>query len=381
MVSFKQTDIGRIPVDWNVVSFTDIAELKHGFQFQEEHFSKTGIGVVKIGTLTNSAGLDFTRLTFTHQNNIKRFRKFLLNNGDILMALTGATLGKVAKVDTDRTLLQNYRVGNFIPNNKTTREYLYHISQSFLIQKTVKHLVNEAAQPNLGKADFDKILIPLPPLPEQVAIAEVLSDTDSLITALEKRIAKKRLIKQGTMQKLLTPKDNWEVKKLGEVAEIYQSETISQEVFTKDGFLVYGANGIVGKYKKYNHKSWQTTITCRGSTCGTVNKTTDKCWITGNAMVVNIDSNPKLQKTFFYHLLKRQDFTNCITGSGQPQIVREPLFNFEITIPTLPEQNRIAAILSDMDREINVLEKKLTKTKQLKQGLMQLLLTGKIRLV
>ena len=101
MVGYKQTDIGRIPVDWDVLPFTDIAELKHGFQFQEEHFSKSGIGVVKIGTLTNSAGLDLTSLTFTHNHNIKRFRKFDLNKGDILMALTGATLGKVAKVDTE----------------------------------------------------------------------------------------------------------------------------------------------------------------------------------------------------------------------------------------------------------------------------------------
>jgi len=146
--------------------------------------------------------------------------------------------------------------------------------------------------------------------------------------------------------------------------------------------LVYGANGIVGKYKKYNHENWQTIITCRGSTCGTINKTIDKCWITGNAMVMNIDQNKKFDKLFFYYLLSRQDFKNCITGSGQPQIVRKPLFEFQVYLPLDPnEQIAIATILSDMDAEIEKLENKLGKYRQIKTGMMQQLLTGKIRLL
>jgi len=208
----------------------------------------------------------------------------------------------------------------------------------------------------------------------------VLSDTDRLIQALEKKIAKKQRIKKGAMQELLRPKERWEVRRLGEIAEIYQPQTISQENFTDDGYLVYGANGIIGKYKKYNHEKWQNIITCRGSTCGTVNKTSNKCWITGNAMVVNVDNIESINKIFLYFLLSFQDFSSCITGSGQPQIVRDPLLAFEVYLPLFTEQTRIAHILSDMDNEIEALEKKRAKYKQIKQGIMQVLLTGKIRL-
>jgi type I restriction enzyme S subunit len=184
------------------------------------------------------------------------------------------------------------------------------------------------------------------------------------------------------MQQLLKPKDGWEVKKLGEIAEIYQPQTISQDVFVEDGYLVYGANGVIGKFHLFNHETWQTTITCRGSTCGTVNRTIDKSWITGNAMVMNVDENRNIDKLFFYYILTKQDFSQCITGSGQPQIVRSPLFDFTISIPKSKEkQKEIAFILSDMDAEINALETKLEKYKKVKLGMMQNLLTGKIRLV
>jgi len=175
--------------------------------------------------------------------------------------------------------------------------------------------------------------------------------------------------------------EDWDVKKLGEIAEIYQPETISQDKFSNEGFLVYGANGIVGKYKKYNHEKWQTIITCRGSTCGTVNKTIEKCWITGNAMVMNVDSNKNIDKLFFYYLLTKQDFRNCITGSGQPQIVRNPLFEFVVDVPSdKKEQTAIATALSDTDALIKKLEKLIVKKKAIKQGAMQQLLTGKKRL-
>ena len=197
---FKQTDIGLIPNDWTLEPYTEIASLKHGFQFLEEHFSKIGIGVIKIGNLKDGAGLNLSDLTYIPYDNLKRFEKVKLKKGDVLMALTGATLGKVCMVNTDMILLQNYRVGNFIPNEKTTREFIYQICQSEIVQKVVKDLVNSGAQPNLGKKDFDKIFIPLPPtLTEQTAIANALNDADALINQLEQLLTKKRNIKTGAM--------------------------------------------------------------------------------------------------------------------------------------------------------------------------------------
>lgn len=380
VTGMKQTEIGWIPEDWDYGVFSNFVTLRHGFQFLEHHFSLTGIPVIKIGTLKDSGGIDVNKFTYVPAQIFEKFKSIQLFKGDVVMALTGATLGKVSKVDYEDRCLQNYRVGLFNGKDDINNNFIYHILQSFLVQKTVKELVNSGAQPNLGKADFDKITIPVPSLPEQEAIAGALSDADAWIESLEQLIAKKRLIKQGAMQELLTPKEGWEVKKLGEVCNIYQPKTISQNDMTTDGYTVYGANGIIGKYHSFNHKFWQVTITCRGSTCGTVNRTQGECWITGNAMVMNIDDSVDYNKMFLYYLLSNCDFSDCITGSGQPQIVRAPLFNYVVYFPSLPEQTRIATILSDMDAELAALEQQLHKARQIKQGMMQDLLTGRIRL-
>ncbi len=242
---------------------------------------------------------------------------------------------------------------------------------------------------HLNCGDMRDLLLPLPPLPEQRAIAAALSDVDALLDGLDRLIAKKRNLKQAAMQQLLTGQTRlpgfsgvWEVKRLGELVSLYQPETISAQQFNESGFPVYGANGVVGYYHKPNHTSWQITVTCRGSTCGTVNRTVEYCWITGNAMVLNCDHNQEVIKDFLYYLMLVQDLTGCITGTGQPQIVRPPLAEFKIYLPIdHNEQTAIAAILSDMDTEIAALEARRDKTRALKQGMMQELLTGRIRLV
>jgi type I restriction enzyme S subunit len=99
-------------------------------------------------------------------------------------------------------------------------------------------------------------------------------------------------------------------------------------------------------------------------------------------MVVNCDHNKEVSKDFLYYILRSQDLSTCITGTGQPQIIRGPLSNFELAVPCgVAEQKAIAEVLSDMDAEIAALEQRLAKTRALKQGMMQELLTGKTRLV
>ncbi len=169
---------------------------------------------------------------------------------------------------------------------------------------------------------------------------------------------------------------------MGDVANLYQPVTISAKQFTESGYPVYGANGVVGFYREFNHEKSQVTVTCRGSTCGTVNQTVEKSWITGNAMVVNCDNSNGLTKTFLYYCLLGKDLSICITGTGQPQIVRGPLANINLNIPSdVGEQTAIAAILSDIDAELGELETQLDKTRTIKQGMMQKLLTGEIRLI
>ena len=145
---------------------------------------------------------------------------------------------------------------------------------------------------------------------------------------------------------------------LGNVADIYQPHTIESSEFDANGiYNVYGANGIIGKYHKYNHENPQICIACRGNTCGVVNYTLPKSWITGNAMVINTD-NYEVSKRYLFHYLTSVNFTSIISGSGQPQIVRKPLLNLKVYLPSMEKQRHYAHILDDLfdkiDTEIRI---------------------------
>ena len=141
----------------------------------------------------------------------------------------------------------------------------------------------------------------------------------------------------------------WEVKKLGDVCELYQPKTISSKEMDDDGnYPVFGANGIIGKYDKYNHEEPQLLITCRGATCGSINISEPKSWINGNAMVVRPKDNSLSLKFIEYLFLGGIDISKTITGAAQPQITRQSLSPVLISFPkSLPEQQRIVAILDE----------------------------------
>lgn len=141
---------------------------------------------------------------------------------------------------------------------------------------------------------------------------------------------------------------------LEDIADIYQPQTIASSDLTEDGYLVYGANGVIGKYHLYNHDKEQICITCRGNTCGTVNFTAPKSWITGNAMVINTDNFAQnVNKRYLFHYLSFINFNSIISGSGQPQIVRQPLAKLKLILPALTIQNHITECLDAILAKIN----------------------------
>jgi len=130
--------------------------------------------------------------------------------------------------------------------------------------------------------------------------------------------------------------------KLVDLCDIYQPKTISQKDLNPNGkYDVYGANGIIGKYDQYNHENSEVMVTCRGATCGTVNKSKPFSWITGNAMVFKIDIEDKLLKSLLYYMLKNLNWSSVISGSAQPQITRNNLLNLSIPLPPLEIQEQI----------------------------------------
>jgi len=392
---YKQSEVGKIPIDWEVKRFTDCANLKHGFQFREEHFSQTGVKIIKIGNLKYSGELDLEKITFVPSEQLSKFSNFLLNRGDVLMALTGATLGKTSIVNTDELLLQNYRVGNFYNNPNYSKKYIYYLLQSKFIQKTINKLVNEAAQPNLGKGDFDKFIVPIPPtITEQNEITTALIDADSLISSLKKLIEKKRKIKHGVMQQLLKPKKGWVDKTLRDLV-IYKNGKAHENCVVDNGeYIIVNSKFIStdGNIAKYSN-----SLLCPVSKDEILMVLSDipngkaiaKCFIveknnkyTLNQRICSLKSINTDPKFLFYLLNRNPYFLSFDDGAKQTNLRNIDVLNCPLTIPSnIEEQIMISNIISDMHSEIILLEEKLTKTQLIKQGMMQNLLTGKIRLV
>lgn len=174
--------------------------LRHGFQFRDYDFTDEGVKIVKITQLNPNGYLDLTKANTIDESRISEFRDIVINEGDILMALTGGTIGKIILADIkDEILLQNYRVGNFIPlvDEELDKDYLYLQLSSPFIQKQINYHVRETGQPNIGKGDFRKIFLAIPPLEEQKQIVEhIKTETTTIDTAIAKAEREIELIKE-----------------------------------------------------------------------------------------------------------------------------------------------------------------------------------------
>jgi type I restriction enzyme S subunit len=182
--------LGEIPEHWNRVKCNHYIYLRHGFQFRDYDFTKDGCKIIKITQLKKDGTLDTDSCDTIESSRIDDFQNIVINQGDILMALTGGTIGKVVRVsEVKEPLLQNYRVGNFFPKDDAIvkRDYLYWVLNSELIYSQIIFFQRETGQPNIGKEDFREMFFALPSVEEQKSILNYLSrQTHKIDNLIEK---------------------------------------------------------------------------------------------------------------------------------------------------------------------------------------------------
>ena len=272
----------------------------------------------------------------------------------VLVAMYGATAGQVGILRFEAAT--NQAVCGILPNKQFVPEFLFYY---FLAKKD--HLVAQAAgnaQPNISQIKIRNTEVPVPPLGEQQRIVGVLDEAFAGLATAQANAAKNlqnaRALFESHLQSVFTQRGKgWVEKSLGETCEMYQPKTIGTKDLVPDGpYPVFGANGIIGRYDKFNHEEPQLLVTCRGATCGSVNISEPKSWVTGNAMVVRpLDHSLDLK---FLEFVFRGgiDISQAITGAAQPQITRTNLSPLVIRFPkSLDEQARLAAQFEDLATE------------------------------
>ncbi|HQS23748.1 MULTISPECIES: restriction endonuclease subunit S [Sediminibacterium] len=202
-IMFKQSEIpfaDKFPAHYKVEKFNKYVYLRHGYQFRDYDFTDDGLKVVKITQLNPSGYLDLSKANTIDSSRLEEFRDIIIDEGDILMALTGGTIGKIIRADiNEEVLLQNYRVGNFIPLNSAEldKDFLYLQLSSPFIQKQIYYHVRETGQPNIGKGDFRKIFLVIPPIDEQLKIVlHIKNETEIIDKAITKAEREIELIRE-----------------------------------------------------------------------------------------------------------------------------------------------------------------------------------------
>jgi len=284
----------------------------------------------------------------------------LFKEGDVAFADASEDTNDVAKAievincDGQQIVSGLHTIHGRDNSNQTVIGYKGYAFASDSFHKQIRRIAQGTKVFSISIRNFDEVYIGVPSKDEQTKIAKLLIAIDERIATQNKIIEKLQSLIKGLrvccMQRVYGNNVY-----LSEIAQIYQPQTISSTELTEDGFLVYGANGIIGKYKDYNHETEQICITCRGNTCGMVNYTKPMSWITGNAMVINTDKyQDKVCKRYLYHYLSAYNFNSIISGSGQPQIVRTPLEKLKITLPTISEQKQKAIIFDKIQDKIDI---------------------------
>jgi type I restriction enzyme S subunit len=402
---YKNTEVGVIPEDWVLFTIEEltpknkkynIVDGPFGSNLKTIHYRKSGIPIITSGYVTNGK-FYANEYLYVDLEKFKQEKRSAVKGGDIVMAKIGERCGASAILPENHkvSILSGNALKITIDENYFSKQLISQILWEHHVNGNFEILRTTGAQPALSMANLKKYKIPLPPTKaEQTAIANVLIDADALITQLEKLIHKKKAIKQGAMQELLKPKEGWETKTLGELVEFSNGKAHEQSIDKNGNYTVVNSKfvsteGAIAKYSNQNISplfKGDITIVMSDIPNG---KALAKCFLidkdnkyTLNQRIGSIRPIEGDSSYYFYQLNRNKYFLAFDSGSGQTNMRKNDILNCPFSLPpTLSEQSRIAEILSDMDIEILKLEDKLEKQKQLKQGMMQSLLTGKIRLV
>ena len=258
---------------------------------------------------------------------------------------------------------------------------------SYLLQTIdFKTHSGKSGVPGVNRNDLHEIAVALPPtLAEQEAIAEALSDADALIESLEQLLAKKRQIKKGAMQELLTGKKRlpgfsgeWEVTRLGHALAVRYGRR-QRDVVCPDGkYPIFASGGEIGRTDSLLHDK-PSVLVGRKGTIDNPQFASSPFWAIDTLFYTEIAD--EMSAKFLFYKFCMIPWRSYNEASGVPSLNAHTIENIEVKLPKTVEQTAIATILSDMDAEIAALEARLSKARQIKQGMMQELLTGRTRLV
>lgn len=384
---FKQTEIGLIPEDWKIGLLGELGKFSKGAGISREEAHTGIIPAIRYGEIYTSHD-DYIKEFYSGISNDVATTAKRLNPGDLLFAASGETKEEIGKCVAFIDNKEAYAGGDIIilsPNISLhdSRYWGYYLNSSQVVKQKAARGQGDAVVHIVPK-ELASVIVAYPPKQEQSRIAEALSDIDKLIASFSKMIEKKRLMKQGTMQQLLTGKKRlpgfegeWVEKRVGELLTIGNGRDYKH---LKSGYVPVVGTGGVMVY--VNDWLYDGETVCIGRK-GTINKPIfyrGKIWTVDTLFYTYdfINTSPK----YLYYLFDTIDWLSYNEATGVPSLSKANIERISVYLPhNIAEQSAIANVLTTMDNEIESLEEERDKYIQVKEGMMQKLLTGQIRLV
>lgn len=423
ILEYKQTDIGPVPEDWKCENLGELT-LKVGSGITprggERVYKETGRPFIRSQNV-GWGRLLLDDIAYIDGETHASFAATEVRAGDVLLNITGASIGRSAVADR---FLAGGNVNQHVCIVRTEPLGLdpYYLNQFLLSRKGQGQIDSFQAGGNRQGLNFGQIRsikVPVPRIEEQRAIATALSDVDALIAALDKLIAKKRAIKTATMQQLLTGKqrlpgfaEKWATRRLGDVFELLLTGGQPRAMLSKTGEVKYIHYGDVHSHTSAHFdcevidlpfivhdkvrnlpllEEGDLVMVDASEDYDGIGKSYEIRNINGHKVVAGLHTlllrgNKAYVSDGFKGYLQfipsiREQLIKIATGISVYGISKIALIDVELLLPPVDEQRAIALVLSDMDAEIEALEARRDKTKQIKQGMMHELLTGKTRLV
>lgn len=399
---YKKTDVGIIPIDWSEpLCFDVLFTISGGYSASRDQLSSLGVCYLHYGDIHKSYK---TYIDINNEFNVipklnipvrKVSKKMLLKDGDVVFLDASEDDEGISKY----VVIDNINNIDFISglhtivakskDNSLDNMYKRYCFQSNAIKSQFLFYAAGTKVTGVSKTNIKKILIAIPPLREQKAIAQALSDVDELIMLAERLIEKKQNIKQGTMQELLTGENrlpgfsgDWEKVKLGKLCSITTGKLDANAMNSNGKYRFYTCAKEYYFIDNYDFDTEALLVSGNGANVGYIHYYNGKFNAYQRTYVIsNITENIFYLKGYLDFYLKNRIDTEVNSGST-PYIKMDTLADMEIMLPSSKqEQKAISQILTDMDNEIEQLEVKSNKYKKIKQGMMQELLTGRIRLI
>lgn len=409
---YKHMELGLLPEDWEVAKLGDIGYFLKGNGISKSQANSGDLCAVRYGELYT-----------LHHNYIKTYNSHIskevalfatkIQKGDILFACSGETKEEIGKCAAFVDEVEAYAGGDILIL-RTDQEKCSDIFLGFLLNMPIAANQKAAkgqgdAVVHISKASLENLSIPLPPIEEQRRIASALTSIDNLIDSLDRLIAKKRAIKQGVMQQLLSGKkrlkgftEPWVEKRLGEILSLKNGFAFKSETYCAIGKykIITIANVQNGRFDLTDYNSvtdipasiqqhqklsiGDILISMTGNVGRVCRVDSSNCLL--NQRVGLLEIRPNVNSDFVFTALNTNAFENAMRdkgqGAAQANISKSDIEDYVLLMPSsLLEQQAIASVLTSMDNELSALEAKRKKYEQIKQGMMQQLLTGRIRLI